>query len=66
MYVCICHGITDKDIRAAARNGANSMEALSEQLNVATCCGRCADCARAVLHEAIQSPACSPDHARAA
>ncbi|WP_260293819.1 bacterioferritin-associated ferredoxin [Sedimenticola hydrogenitrophicus] len=66
MYVCICHGITDKDIRAAAHNGANSMEALSEQLNVATCCGRCADCARAVLHEAIQSPATLPDHARAA
>lgn len=66
MYVCICHGVTDKDIRAAANNGACSLEALGEQLNVATCCGRCADCARSVLHEAIQSPACTPDHAAAA
>ncbi len=54
MYVCICHGVTDKDIRTAASNGACSMEALGEQLSVATCCGRCADCAREVLLDAIQ------------
>ncbi|PLX63085.1 (2Fe-2S)-binding protein [Sedimenticola selenatireducens] len=66
MYVCICHGVTDKDIRAAANNGANSLEALGEQLNVATCCGRCADCARSVLLEVIQSPACAPNCAAAA
>lgn len=65
MYVCICHGITDKDIRAAARKGVDSMEALSDQLKVATCCGRCADCARAVLHESIQVTRI-PDHAEAA
>ncbi len=66
MYVCICHGVTDKDIQAAANNGANSLEALGEQLNVATCCGRCADCARSVLHEAMQAGMCTPDCAAAA
>ncbi len=55
MYVCICHGVTDKDIRTAASNGAHSLEALSEQLNVATCCGRCAECAGEVLYEAIRT-----------
>ena len=49
MYVCICNGVTDRDIRRAAENGANSLEALSKQLQVATCCGRCADCARDLL-----------------
>lgn len=57
MYVCICHGVTDNDIRAAASNGIDSLEALSEHLNVATCCGRCADCARSLLHEATEAPA---------
>lgn len=53
MYVCICNGVTDRDIRKAADQGARTLDALGEQLKVATCCGRCADCARQVLHEAI-------------
>ncbi|WP_082117033.1 bacterioferritin-associated ferredoxin [Sedimenticola thiotaurini] len=66
MYVCICHGVTDNDIRTAASNGVDSLEGLREQLNVATCCGRCADCARSLLHEAIQSPDTSRNCAAAA
>lgn len=53
MYVCICHGVTDKQIRAAAENGIDSLEGLSRQLNVATCCGRCADCAEQLLQESV-------------
>lgn len=66
MYVCICHGVTDKDIRTAASNGACSMEALGEQLSVATCCGRCADCAREVLLDAIQPLSAQPPSTAAA
>ena len=29
-----------------------TMDALGEQLKVATCCGRCADCARQILQRA--------------
>ncbi len=57
MYVCICHGVTDKQIRAAAGNGANSLESLSAQLRVATCCGRCADCAREILQDEVDASA---------
>jgi bacterioferritin-associated ferredoxin len=53
MYVCICNAVTDRDIRDAAHRGVCSMDALSEQLKVATCCGRCADCARQVLNQAV-------------
>ncbi len=53
MYVCICNAITDRDIREAARNGVSSMEALGDQLKVATCCGNCRDCAHKVLREAL-------------
>jgi bacterioferritin-associated ferredoxin len=53
MYVCVCNAVTDRDIREAAEQGVRTLEGLGEQLNVATCCGRCADCARQVLHEAV-------------
>ena len=53
MFVCVCHKVTDRDIRHAAVNGASTLEALGEQLKVATCCGRCADCARQVLDQSV-------------
>ncbi len=42
MYVCLCHGVTDRDIRAAVCNGATRMRDLAKELGVATECGRCA------------------------
>ena len=52
MYVCVCNGVTDKQIIKAAEQGASSLQDLSDELNVATCCGRCANCAKKVLREA--------------
>ena len=52
MYVCICNAVTDQEIRKAALNGMDTLEALGEHLKVATCCGQCADCARRVLRQA--------------
>jgi len=51
MYVCVCNGVTDKQIIKAAENGAMSLQDLSEELKVATCCGRCSSCAKKVLQE---------------
>ncbi len=51
MYVCLCHGITEEQIRAEIRNGACTMCDLRERLGVTTGCGRCSDCARAILIE---------------
>jgi len=51
MYVCVCHSVTDRDIIKAAENGASSLEDLSNELNVATCCGRCATCAKGLLRQ---------------
>ena len=53
MYVCVCNAVTDRDIHEAAERGAQTMKDLREQLKVATCCGRCAPCARRVLREAV-------------
>lgn len=53
MYVCLCNGITENQIREAVTCGADSLLALRLELGVAACCGRCADCAQQVLHETI-------------
>ncbi|MBD3618703.1 MAG: bacterioferritin-associated ferredoxin [Chromatiales bacterium] len=55
MYVCVCNAVTDRQIRRAAARGATTVEDLSRELKVATCCGRCRDCARGVLEEALDA-----------
>ncbi len=52
MIVCVCRRISDQQIRQAAAEGAVSLECLQFELGVATQCGRCADCACAVLTQA--------------
>ena len=52
MYVCICNAVTDRDIREAAERGIRSFDGLRRELKVATCCGRCEECARKTLAEA--------------
>ena len=41
MYVCICHAVTDRQIRAAIRDGARHAAQLQDRLKVATGCGSC-------------------------
>jgi bacterioferritin-associated ferredoxin len=53
MYVCICHAVTDSDIRQAVDKGARSMRDLREGLGVSSQCGRCARCARQCLSNAL-------------
>ena len=52
MYVCVCNKVTDSQIRLACEDGAHSMECLQSRLKVATCCGRCSECAQRLLNDA--------------
>ncbi len=49
MYVCICNGITDREIRTCVEQGASCMADLQRELGVATCCGRCEPYVRELL-----------------
>ena len=49
MYVCVCHGVTDRAIARAAQEGASSLGELAQSLRVATCCGKCAELAQSLL-----------------
>jgi bacterioferritin-associated ferredoxin len=58
MYVCICNGITESQIRDAISDGVRSLRELRADLGVASCCGKCADCAQQVIHEALSTAEC--------
>lgn len=60
MIVCVCHGISDRHIRLAISKGAASIEALSAELGVGTCCG----CCRQTCGDMLAESACAtPCHA---
>lgn len=54
MYVCLCKGVTDHQIHDAVAQGCDSMRGLQRELGVASCCGKCAPCAREVLNDAVR------------
>ena len=53
MYVCLCRGITDQDIKDAIANGAESYREIRDLLDLGTCCGRCAPEARAIISDEV-------------
>lgn len=53
MYVCLCKGVTEKDISQQVDMGCCSMRELKSELGVATQCGRCACHAQAVLKQSM-------------
>lgn len=58
MYVCLCKGITDRQIRNAVIDGAKNLSDVRRELGVASNCGRCAQCARAVIADTRDEMAC--------
>jgi bacterioferritin-associated ferredoxin len=57
MYVCICHGITDRAIREAADRGVDSLDQLACETGIGTCCGSCRELAVRILDQAtVASP----------
>ena len=49
MYVCICNGVTDHDIRHAAEAGCKSMAELTMRTGAGAKCGSCVDMASELL-----------------
>jgi len=63
MIVCLCHRISDRDIRREVAGGVRCFEQLQDETRVAASCGSCHDCAREVFDEAL---AACPGQPRAA
>jgi len=52
MYVCLCHGVTDHDIRKAADAGCETLAELTMRTGLASGCGSCGSLASEILAEA--------------
>ncbi|WP_157263743.1 (2Fe-2S)-binding protein [Azohydromonas aeria] len=57
MIVCLCHRISDRDIREAVRTGTRDFEELQDDTCIARNCGCCHDCAVEVFDTALASHA---------
>jgi len=53
MLVCICNGISDKDIDSALQEGATSYKALQARLGLGGNCGQCASFAKQMVSDKI-------------
>ena len=51
MIICVCRGVTERQVRQAARSGSTCLDRLGSELGVATQCGRCRDCALRILRD---------------
>ncbi|WP_438463829.1 (2Fe-2S)-binding protein [Marinomonas sp. PE14-40] len=50
MYVCICKGITQKEIQSAVEAGA-SLRDIRKSMGVASECGSCGQCAKRLVKQ---------------
>jgi bacterioferritin-associated ferredoxin len=51
MYICICHQITDRQIRRVVEQGASTLCEVQRRLPVGGCCGCCVESAKALISE---------------
>jgi bacterioferritin-associated ferredoxin len=55
MFVCVCHAISDRQIREVVDRGAASLHEVQAHLPVASCCGCCEDTARELIDSHVES-----------
>ncbi|MCB5225967.1 bacterioferritin-associated ferredoxin [Alishewanella sp. 16-MA] len=53
MFICVCKAVSDKAIKQAIAEGADSMRSLKNQLGVGSQCGKCLCQASQLLHNEL-------------
>jgi len=51
MIVCVCEGVSDRDVRAAATRGAENLDAIRRDCRAGGDCGMCRPELRKLLRE---------------
>lgn len=57
MFVCLCQGITDAQIRQAVRQGHGSFSQIKRELKIAAQCGRCREMVQSIINQEIEDQA---------
>ncbi|WP_372759167.1 bacterioferritin-associated ferredoxin [Litorivivens sp.] len=64
MYVCVCNGVTDRDIHRALESGSRNFRQVSKSLGVASQCGSCEELAREIIEDyKLQTTGSAPFYA---
>ncbi len=56
MIICVCHRVSDKQIKVAAEQGATSLRELRNHCTFGSQCGQCCSHARELLKECHSEP----------
>ena len=54
MYVCICHAVTEAQVRQAVSEGATDVKTLKRKLGVGSECGRCIQTTLEVIQSQLE------------
>ena len=52
MYVCVCHGVTDRQIREVAEAGCRTVAELTMRTGAGANCGSCLEMAAELIEQA--------------
>lgn len=54
MYICVCYGVTDKQVKqAVVEDGVGNMRELRQKLGLGGQCGKCVQMAQQVIDSTI-------------
>jgi len=56
MYVCLCHAVTDRQIKQAVQDGVCSLRQVQLCLRVGTNCGKCIPATREIIDAVKAEP----------
>lgn len=60
MYVCLCNGYRDAEIREVAESGVRCVREVYLTLGNGPCCGTCLDCAQDIVDDVHGTTAAFP------
>ncbi len=60
MLVCHCHRVSDREIRAHAREGRASVRSVCQISGAGTCCGGCMPLVKAIVRKESEQAAAAP------
>lgn len=63
MYICLCNGYRESEVRDMARKGYTAAEEAYEALGDGPCCGQCVDFAQEIMDEERDAPCAVQDAA---
>jgi len=68
VYVCLCNGYRDEEIREIAESGVRCAREVYLTLGNGPCCGTCLDCAQGIVNDVhgANGGQAEPDRPRAA